>query len=223
MCICYVELIQFHPFCFLTIVVLLVCHFFRDSCIFVFIAIFYSKKVQIFFSLIRFVRVVTITNKLVFIHRITVRMYLTCSLYDQKRTRHDFRCRSFQISASFTQHLRNVCIGHFGKYHNILCLSPKFSISIVSSFSWNLQWSQEKTKAILIQIWGEGDKQKSIMVFSEVACMIITSLKERKQFSINRNFLLTNSYLPLRRFDVKSPQTNLWGLAQSRTQSSSLD
>ena len=159
------ELIQFHPFCFLTIVVLLVCHFFRDSCMFVFIAIFYSKKVQNFFSLIRFVRVVTITNKLVFIHRITVRMYLTCSPYDQKRTRHDFRCRSFQISASFTQHLRNVCIGHFGKYHNTLCLSPTFCISIVSSFSWNLQWSQEKTKAILIQNLGGRGANKRVLFY----------------------------------------------------------
>ena len=48
---------------------------------------FSSKKVQIFFSLIRFliaVRVVTITNKLLFTQGIIVRIYLTCSPYDQK-------------------------------------------------------------------------------------------------------------------------------------------
>ena len=60
-----------------------------------------------------------------------------------------------------------VAIGHFGKYHNILCLPPKFCISIVSSFSWDLQWSQENTKTMLMQ--NLGGQTKSIMVFSEVA------------------------------------------------------
>ena len=30
-----------------------------------------------------------------------------------------------------------LCVGHFQKYHNTLRLSPKFCISIVSSFSYN--------------------------------------------------------------------------------------
>ena len=37
-----------------------------------------------------------------------------------------------------------IIIGHFGKSHNTLCF-PKFCISIVSSFSWDVQWFQEKT------------------------------------------------------------------------------
>ena len=44
---------------------------------------------------------------------------------------------------------------------------PKFCISIVSRFSWDLQWSQEKIKTILMQ--NLGGQIKSIMVFSEVA------------------------------------------------------
>ena len=44
---------------------------------------------------------------------------------------------------------------------------PKFGISIVSSLSWDLQWSQEKTKTMLMQ--NLGGQTKSIMVFSEVA------------------------------------------------------
>ena len=49
------------PLCFRTIVVLLISetrHLFKDSCIFVIIVVFYSKKIQIFFSLIRFVTTV---------------------------------------------------------------------------------------------------------------------------------------------------------------------
>ena len=44
---------------------------------------------------------------------------------------------------------------------------PKFCISIVSRFSWDLQWSQEKIKTILMQ--NLGGQIKSIMVLSEVA------------------------------------------------------
>ena len=58
-------------------------------------------------------------------------------------------------------------IGHFGKYHNTLCLSLQICISIVSSFSWDLKWPQEKTKTMLMQ--NLGAKTKSIMVFSELA------------------------------------------------------
>ena len=51
-------------------------------------------------------------------------------------------------------------IGHFEKYHIILfvCL-PKLCISIVSSFSWDLQWSEEKTKAMLIKNFGGTNKE----------------------------------------------------------------
>ena len=41
---------------------------------------------------------------------------------------------------------------------------PKFCMSIVSSFSWELQWSEEK---MLMQ--NLGGQTKSIMVFSELA------------------------------------------------------
>ena len=43
----------------------------------------------------------------------------------------------------------------------------KFCISIVSSFSWELPWSEEKTKTMLMQ--NLGGQTKSIMVFSELA------------------------------------------------------
>ena len=41
------------------------------------------------------------------------------------------------------------------------------TVSIVSSFSWDLQWSQEKTKTMLMQ--NLGGQTKSIIAFSEVA------------------------------------------------------
>ena len=44
---------------------------------------------------------------------------------------------------------------------------PKFGISIISCFSWDLQWSQEKTKTKLIQ--NLGGQTKNIMVFSASA------------------------------------------------------
>ena len=48
-------------------------------------------------------------------------------------------------------------------YHNALCLSPpKFCISIVFSFSWELKWPQEKLKTMLMQSFGV--TTKSIMV-----------------------------------------------------------
>ena len=52
--------------------------------------------------------------------------------------------------------------GHFGKYHNTLCLSPKFCISVVFVFSWDLQLER-----MLMQ--NLGAQTKIIMVFSEVA------------------------------------------------------
>ena len=61
-------------------------------------------------------------------------------------------------------------IGHFGKYHNILCLSPQILHKHCFQFLLYLQWSQEKTKTMLMQhLRGQ---TKSIMVFSEVAYWI---------------------------------------------------
>ena len=63
-------------------------------------------------------------------------------------------------------------IGHFGKYHNTLCLSPpNFCISIVFVFSWGLCNSQEKLETMLMQ--NLGGQRKSIMVFFEVAYCIL--------------------------------------------------
>ena len=62
----------------------------------------------------------------------------------------------------------SVVIGHSGKYHNVLCLSPKFCISIVFVFSWDHFNSQEKLETILMQ--NSGGQTKSIMVFSGRAC-----------------------------------------------------
>ena len=58
-------------------------------------------------------------------------------------------------------------IGHFGKYHNTLCLSPKFCISIVVVFSGDRCKSQEKLETMLMQ--NLGGQRKSIMVFFKVA------------------------------------------------------
>ena len=52
-------------------------------------------------------------------------------------------------------------------YHNNLCLSPPtFCISIVFSFSWELKWSQEKLKTLLMLALCKslGWKTKSTMV-----------------------------------------------------------
>ena len=54
-------------------------------------------------------------------------------------------------------------IGHFEKYYNTLCLSPKFCISIVFIFFGD----QKKLETMLMQNL-EG-QTKSIMVFSKVA------------------------------------------------------
>ena len=76
-----------------------------------------------------------------------------------------FKTSHFPIfSANFGRKMCALPIGHFEKYYNTLCLSP---ISIVSSFSWELQRPQEKTKTMLMQNFG--GQTKSIMVFSEVA------------------------------------------------------
>ena len=56
--------------------------------------------------------------------------------------------------------------GHFGKYHNSLCLSPQ-CMSIVFVFSWDDCKSQEKLETMHMQ--NLGGQTKTIMVFSEVA------------------------------------------------------
>ena len=54
-------------------------------------------------------------------------------------------------------------IGHSRKYHNIplcfLIVAPKFCISIVVSFSWELKWPQEKLKTMLMQNFGVTNKE----------------------------------------------------------------
>ena len=48
----------------------------------------------------------------------------------------------------------------------------KFCTSIVSTFSWDLKWSQEKTKTMVMQ--NLGGQTKSIMTFSEVAYRVFS-------------------------------------------------
>ena len=62
-------------------------------------------------------------------------------------------------------------IGHFGK-----------TISIVSSFSWDLQWSQEKTKSMLMQ--NLGGQTNSIMVFPKwpIAFPVVSRNKDSTRF-----------------------------------------
>ena len=62
-------------------------------------------------------------------------------------------------------------IGHFGKYHNTLCLSPRILHKHCFQFLLGLQWSREKTKTILMQ--NLGGQTKSIMVFSELAYKVL--------------------------------------------------
>jgi len=52
-------------------------------------------------------------------------------------------------------------MGQFGKYHNTLCLSPKFCISIVFSFSLVPRENESSAYAEL------GEQTKSVMVFSQ--------------------------------------------------------
>ena len=53
-------------------------------------------------------------------------------------------------------------IDHSRKYHNTpqcsLFVTPKFCISIVFSFSWELKWPQEKLKTTLTQNFGVTNK-----------------------------------------------------------------
>ena len=48
-------------------------------------------------------------------------------------------------------------IGHFGKYHNTLCLPPppKFCLSSVSSFLGTSNGPERKQKQCLCKIWGD--------------------------------------------------------------------
>ena len=45
-------------------------------------------------------------------------------------------------------------IHHFRTDHNSPCLPPKFCITILSNFSWVLQSSREKSKTMIMKIWG---------------------------------------------------------------------
>ena len=58
-------------------------------------------------------------------------------------------------------------MGHFQKYHNTLCLPSKILHKHCSIFSGDLQWSQEKTKTMLMQNFG--GQTKGITVFLKVA------------------------------------------------------
>ena len=74
-------------------------------------------------------------------------------------------CRIDRLYCLFQNVNEVLLMSHCQKYHNTYSLfdPPKFCINIVSFFSWNLLWSEEKIKAILMQIL-EG-QAKTIMVF----------------------------------------------------------
>ena len=98
--------------------------------------------------------------------------FFVCPLFNISNNHPPYSSKwTFSCSAFLKQsHFPLFSIDHSGKYHKTLCLSPpppqKFCISIVSSFSWDLQWSQEKTKPMLMQNLGR--QTNSIMVFSEM-------------------------------------------------------
>ena len=55
----------------------------------------------------------------------------------------------------FRLSFENCSKGHFGNTIIIFVCPPKFCICIVSTFSWDLQWSQEKTKTtLMLKFWG---------------------------------------------------------------------
>ena len=59
-------------------------------------------------------------------------------------------------------------IGHFGKYHNTLCLSPaNFALFLFSLGT--IVIPKRNWKQCLCKIWGGGGQIKSIIVFPEVA------------------------------------------------------
>ena len=64
---------------------------------------------------------------------------------------------------AFSKGLQGKLIGHFGKYHNTLFCPPKYYISFVSRFSWDLQMvPREYTNNAYTKSWGT---TKSIMFF----------------------------------------------------------
>ena len=65
-------------------------------------------------------------------------------------------------------------------------VSPKFCMSIVSTFSWDLKGSQEKTKTMLMQDL-EG-QTKSITIFLIVACRNNNFVKWIGMFRFNRTW-----------------------------------
>ena len=78
------------------------------------------------------------------------------------------------MGKSFEMHMLFKIIAHFRKYHNALSVSPTFCISIVFSFSWNLQWSprENQNNAYTKFGGGGGGGTKSTMVYSKVGYII---------------------------------------------------
>ena len=67
-------------------------------------------------------------------------------------------------------------IGHLKKKNTVtlfVCLLKLCCLSIVSSFPFHLQWSQEKMKTMLMQ--NCGGETRSIMVFLKVAYALIAT------------------------------------------------
>ena len=54
---------------------------------------------------------------------------------------------------------KRVPISQYQKYLNTLFVYPRVCISIVFIFSWDLQWTQEKLETMLMQNFGETDKE----------------------------------------------------------------
>ena len=69
--------------------------------------------------------------------------------------------------ATWNLFVKQNTIGHFGKYHDTLVCHPKYGQGLFPASLWTLQWSQEKTKTMLMLKFGE--QTNSIMVFSEKA------------------------------------------------------
>jgi len=84
-----------------------------------------------------------------------------------------------QILIKYIYSIQHINLFPLGKCHQILLATsqftiilfvcpPKFCVSIVSSFSLDLQGSQEKTKTMLVlNLRGQTN---SVMVFSKMAC-----------------------------------------------------
>ena len=58
-------------------------------------------------------------------------------------------------------------------------VTPKFCISIVLSFSWELQWSQEKLKTTLMQNFGVTNIEHYGMLWYFLEWTILSSARAR--------------------------------------------